>query len=106
MTVTAEEAITAADVITMYNEQGEAVAVTFADAIAAAAEGTGTLGSSYIWASPPEAFGRLNFLNRILVTILALVAAIGLIMKVKNSYDAFQRGGQADLTPVVLPVTS
>ena len=105
--ITAESAITAAEVRTFYNEQGDPVSVYFATEVSANETGTGRLGSTasdttYVWASPPEAFGKLNFLNRILVTILALVAAIGLIMKVKNSYDAFQRGGTTDLTPVVL----
>ena len=79
---------------TVYNEQGNPVTLDGTTAT--------NLASSFAWESPPDAFGRLNFLNRILCTILALVAAIGLIMKVKNSYDAFQKGGQSDLTPVVL----
>ena len=93
--------------LTFYNEQGDPVPVYFSGALTVGTAITGRLGASasdtsYNWASPPQAFGKLNFLNRILVTILALVAAIGLIMKVKNSYDAFQKGGTSDLTPVVL----
>ena len=93
---------------TMYNEQGNPVSVTFSypagtsDPWAYNYNASASLASTFTWESPPDAFGRLNFLNRILCTILALVAAIGLIMKVKNSYDAFQKGGQSDLTPVVL----
>ena len=82
-----------------YNEQGELVNVT---GTLAESAGTGSLSSAYTWKNPPEAFSQLNFLNRILVTLLALVAAIGLIMKTKNAYDAFQRGGQSDLSPVVM----
>ena len=98
-------ATAAAETQTLYNEQGDPVTVTYTAAASAAigdTSGTAVLDSKYSWASPPDAFGKLNFLNRILVTILALVAAIGLIMKVKNSYDAFQKGGTQDLTPVVL----
>ena len=79
---------------TVYNEQGNPVTIDSSSAT--------TLADTYKWSSPPDAFGKLNFLNRILCTILALVAAIGLIMKVKNSYDAFQKGGSSDLTPTVL----
>ncbi len=82
-----------------YNEQGESVSVTGTLATSA---GSGTLASTYKWKGPPPAFSQLNFLNRILVTLLALVAAIGLIMKTKNAYDAFQQGGGSDLAPVVL----
>ena len=82
-----------------YNEQGKLVTVSGA---LVASAGTGTLGSAWKWKSPPEAFSQLNFLNSILVTLLALVATVGLIMKTKNAYDAFQRGGKADLAPVVL----
>ena len=82
-----------------YNEQGKPVTVT---GTLVASVGTGTLGSSWKWKSPPQAFSQLNFLNSILVTLLALVATIGLIMKTKNAYDAFQRGGKSDLAPVVL----
>ena len=82
-----------------YNEQGNPVTVTGTLATSA---GTGTLGSTWVWKSPPEAFSQLNFLNSILVTLLALIATIGLIMKTKNAYDAFKSGGKADLAPVVL----
>ena len=81
-----------------YNEQGESVAVT---GTLVASAGTGAV-AGVEWKGPPDAFSQLNFLNKILVTLLALVAAIGLIMKTKNAYDAFQRGGQSDLAPVVL----
>jgi hypothetical protein len=90
-------AFVASATITVYNEQGVPVVVEEGAAVTNALEL-----QNVTWQSPPDAFGKLNFLNRILCTILALVAAIGLIMKVKNSYDAFQRGGSGDLTPVVL----
>ena len=76
--------------LNFYNEQGNAVTVT------------GALGSNWEWMDPPKAFSYFNFLNSILVSLLALVAAIGLIMKTKNSYDAFERGGVRDLSPIVL----
>ena len=84
---------------TFYNEQGDPVTAT---GTLAASAGAGVLGDHWEWKNPPEAFSTLNFLNSILVALLALVAAIGLIMKTKNSYDAFQQGGVRDLSPVVL----
>ena len=85
--------------LNFYNEQGNAVTVT---GTLAAGAGTGALGSNWEWMDPPKAFSYFNFLNSILVSLLALVAAIGLIMKTKNSYDAFERGGVRDLSPIVL----
>ena len=84
---------------TFYNEQGDTVAVT---GTLAESAGTGTLGGATTWQSPPKAFGTLNFLNQILVTLLALVAAVGLILKTKMAYDAFTKGGVGDLSPVVI----
>ena len=94
-----------ADAAILYNEQGNPVNVVVASATSSTTITGVTLktgSSGYQWQKPPEAFGKLNFLNQLLVTILALVAVIGLIMKVKNSYDAFQTGGVGDVTPVVM----
>ena len=80
----------------IYNEQGEVIGATAAD---------GTLDAfttGITWEQPPRAFSQLNFLNRILATLLALVAAIGLIMKTKSAYDAFSKGGANDLGKIVM----
>ena len=55
-----------------------------------------------MWKSPPKAFGQLNFLNRILASLMALVAAIGLITKTRSAYAAFSRGGVSDLGQTVM----
>ena len=91
---------------TVYSEQGEAYQISSSACAADAACTVGTIGVQ--WKQPPRAFSQLNFLNRILATLLALVAAIGLIMKTKNAYDAFKVGGhQGDLGSIVmLEVTS
>ena len=89
-----DNAVTA--ISTIYNEQGEVIGATAAD---------GTLASittGIKWKQPPRAFNQLNFLNRILATLLALVAAIGLIMKTKSAYDAFDKGGAGDLGKIVM----
>ena len=91
---------------TVYSEQGEAYQTASSACAADAACTMGTVG--VLWKQPPRAFSQLSFLNRILATLLALVAAIGLIMKTKNAYDAFKVGGaQGDLGSIVmLEVTS
>ena len=55
-----------------------------------------------VWKQPPKSFSQLNFLNRILATLLALVAAIGLIMKTKSAYDVLSKGGYGDLGKIVM----
>ena len=85
---------------TVYSEQGEAYQIGSSACAADAACTVGTVG--VLWKQPPRAFSQLNFLNRILATLLALVAAIGLIMKTKNAYDAFKGGGYGDLGSIVM----
>ena len=81
----------------VYNEQGEVVGATDDTTATTVVFTTGI-----VWKQPPKAFSQLNFLNRILATLLALVAAIGLIMKTKSAYDAFSKGGYGDLGKVVM----
>ncbi len=82
-------------VSSIYNEQGAVIGETD-DA------GVGTITTGIVWKQPPAAFSQLNFLNRILATLLALVAAIGLIMKTKSAYDSFSQGGFGDLGKTVM----
>ena len=98
---------------TLYNEQGQSVGFpavaatpdTAADCAAAAAcalvNSSGASGTIK-WRTPPEAFSTLSFLNTIMVGILALMAAIGLIMRTKDAYSAFQSGGVGGLDTTVL----
>ena len=87
----------------LYNEQGQLVGsaddgaatpavCTATDCYLANARGASNV-RSIEWTSPPAAFSTLAFLNSILVTLLGLVAVIGLILKTKNAYEAFRRGG-------------
>ena len=83
-------------VSSIYNEQGAVIGAT---------DDAGVLDSittGIVWKQPPRAFSQLNFLNRILATLLALVAAIGLIMKTKSAYDSFSKGGFGDLGKTVM----
>ena len=90
---------------TVYSEQGEAYQISGTACADAASCTIGTTG--VLWKQPPKAFSQLNFLNRMLASLLALVAAVGLIMKTKSSYDAFKTGGYGDLGKVVtVEVTS
>ena len=101
--------------IALYNEQGQAVgsadngAGTPAVCTAALCYLAFSRGDarSIDWKSPPPAFTTLAFLNSILVTLLGLVAVIGLILKTKNAYEAFKTGGMGgDLGKTVMTEVS
>ena len=109
-TNTSGASITATTIL--YNEQGQSLgfpavvgtpgtAAACADNAACALVNS-TASGSIKWRTPPEAFSTLSFLNTIMVGILALMAAIGLIMRTKDAYSAFQTGGMTGLDGTVL----